>query len=120
MHHGCNGVSIRNNIMKPAHLNVPHSVLLALSLIGSGALAQTQELATAQSAPLLSIQANNWKKDLQRQGILHYSSSSRYRVAVPLASFGDQGPKLLFTYAPRLPGGEQRKVFLFYLQMEID
>lgn len=70
--------------------------------------------------PLFTLQKHNWKKELQEEGILHYSRTSKFRVGVPLATFGHKGPKLMFTYVPRMPGGQQRKVFLIYLHMDLE
>lgn len=70
--------------------------------------------------PLFTLQKDNLKKELQRNGILQYSRNAKFRIGIPLASFGDDGPKLMFTYAPRMPGGQQRKVFMIYLQMDLE
>src|SRR6476619_553511 len=55
---------------------------------------------------------------LRSSGIL--SRTGPYRVALPLASFGTNGPQLLFTYVPRMKDGGGSKVFMFFIRMNID
>lgn len=55
---------------------------------------------------------------LNSAGIL--SRTGPYRIALPLASFGEHGPKLLFTYVPRMKDGTGSKVFMFFIRAEID
>lgn len=60
-----------------------------------------------------------WVADLERTGIINRSLRGPYRIAVPLMSFGDAGPKLMLTYARRLPGQEKKGVLLFiHIPME--
>lgn len=109
--------------MNPHYSLLAGCAIFATLFIAQGAVAQEAgELADPRdgSRPLFTLQKNNWKKELQEEGILHYSRTSRFRVGIPLASFGDKGPKLMFTYAPRLPGGQQRKVFLIYLHIDLE
>lgn len=40
------------------------------------------------------------RRDLDSAGIL--DRTGPYRFALPVASFGEKGPKLLFTYIPRM------------------
>jgi hypothetical protein len=97
-----------------------HSAIFSCMLASASAWAQQTDHSSIPDRPLFSLQTDNLKKELQRDGILQNSSASRYRVAVPLASFGEKGPKLMFTYAPKIVGGEQRRVFLLYLHIDLD
>src|SRR5690348_4981590 len=49
----------------------------------------------------------SWRQDLEKAGVLNRYSP--YRVALPLMSFGDNGPKLLVTYVPRMRDGGASK-----------
>jgi hypothetical protein len=60
----------------------------------------------------------NWRRDLEKAGVL--SKNSPYRVALPLVSFGDNGPKLLVTYVPRMKDGSGSKTVLLFLRFNID
>lgn len=51
--------------------------------------------------------------DLERSGYVNRSLPRPYRVAVPLVQFGEQGPKLMITYARTLPGAGAQGVLLF-------
>lgn len=57
---------------------------------------------------------HEWKKNLERKGIIDRSLPRPYRVALPLASFGDDGPKLMFTYAPAT------KAPVIFIKIELD
>ena len=58
------------------------------------------------------------RRDLDNAGILNRTGP--YRFALPVASFGEKGPKLLFTYIPRTKDGVASKVFMFVVRMNID
>jgi hypothetical protein len=58
------------------------------------------------------------RRDLESAGVL--SRTGPYRVALPLASLGEKGPKLLFTYVPRMKDGVGSKVFMFLVRINID
>jgi hypothetical protein len=60
----------------------------------------------------------HWRRDLEKAGVL--SRNSPYRVALPLVSFGDNGPKLLLTYVPRMKDGSGSKTVLLFLRFNID
>jgi hypothetical protein len=62
---------------------------------------------------------SSWRSDLEKSGAL--SRVGPYRVALPLASFGGNGPKLVLTYLPRMRdgmGGE--KAVMLFLRMNVD
>jgi hypothetical protein len=54
-----------------------------------------------------------WVAELEQAGIVNRSLRGPYRVAVPLMSFGPTGPKLMITYARKIPGTNDDGVFLF-------
>ena len=54
-----------------------------------------------------------WVADLERTGLVNRSLRGPYRIAVPLMSFGAAGPKLMITYARKLPGQGDNGVLLF-------
>lgn len=58
------------------------------------------------------------RRDVDSAGILNRTLP--YRFAMPLASFGENGPKLLFTYVPRMRDGVSSKVFMFLVRINID
>lgn len=60
----------------------------------------------------------SWRQDLEKAGVL--SRNSPYRVALPLVSFGENGPKLLVTYVPRMRDGSGSKTVLLFLRFNID
>jgi hypothetical protein len=71
----------------------------------------------AASRSLYSSLNSNRREELEKAGILNRNGP--YRVALPLASFGENGPKLLFTYIPRMKDNSGSKVFMFYVKMEL-
>ena len=58
------------------------------------------------------------QRDLSNAGIL--DRAGPYRFAMPVASFGEKGPKLLFAYVPRMNDGVGSKVFMFVVRINID
>ncbi len=58
-----------------------------------------------------------WVADLERTGILNRSLRGPYRVAVPLMAFGDSGPKVMITYARKLPGTSGEKGVLLFVNI---
>jgi hypothetical protein len=100
--------------MKPTFSNIVRSVLLILGFSAAEARCQSE------LPMLLKVQRENWKASLERQGYIDRSLPAPYRVAMPLMSFGDRGPKVMFTYAPTLPGTNQRQVFLLFIKIPID
>jgi hypothetical protein len=60
-----------------------------------------------------------WISNLQRAGFIDRSLPKPYRVAVPLMSFGDAGPKVKLTYARNMPGNPGTKGILLFITMEI-
>jgi hypothetical protein len=62
---------------------------------------------------------SNWRSDLEKSGAL--SRFGPYRVGLPLASFGDNGPKLVLTYLPRPRDGlGADKAVMLFLRINID
>lgn len=79
-----------------------------------------RETSSSSRAGALSLNlASSWRRDLERSGAL--SRVGPYRVALPLASFGDNGPRLLLTYMPRARDGlgADRSLMLF-LRINLD
>jgi hypothetical protein len=103
-------------------------VMLACTLAGvaATALAQTEpswnhdaRYGLSQRNQDITLDMNsNLRRDMESAGIL--SRTGPYRFALPLASFGDKGPKLLFTYVPRMKDGVASKVFMFVVRINID
>lgn len=56
----------------------------------------------------------DWRKSLEQNGIIDRSQAAPYRVALPLANFGEKGPKLMFTYA------QKNKAPLLFIKLELD
>lgn len=57
--------------------------------------------------------------ELEQAGIVNRSLRGPYRVALPLVSFGRTGPKVMITYARKLPGASGEGVLLFvHIPME--
>lgn len=54
-----------------------------------------------------------WVADLEQAGFVNRSLRGPYRVAVPLVSFGHAGPRLMLTYARKLPGSSDGGVLIF-------
>jgi hypothetical protein len=62
---------------------------------------------------------SSWRSDLEKSGAL--SRVGPYRVALPLASFGGNGPKLVLTYLPRMRDGMgAEKAVMLFLRMNVD
>jgi hypothetical protein len=57
----------------------------------------------------------DWITGLQKAGFINRSLPKPYRVAVPLLSFGDAGPKLMVTYTHNLPGNTGSKGVLLFI-----
>lgn len=105
-------------------------LMLAFTLAGSASMARAQvqqPLSLDQESrygPLphnmdKALDSNSeLRRSLISSGVL--SRTGPYRVALPLASFGENGPKLLFTYVPRMRDGAGSKVFMFFIRMNID
>ena len=62
--------------------------------------------------------AGEWRRELEKSGVL--SRTGPFRVALPLASFGDKGPKLMFTYVPRMKDDAGSKVFMLFLRFNVE
>lgn len=75
---------------------------------------------SADSLPAdFSRSSHRWISDLQRAGFIDRSLPRPYRVAVPLMSFGDAGPKLKLTYTRSMPGNPGTKGVLLFITMKI-
>jgi hypothetical protein len=61
---------------------------------------------------------SQWRRDLEKSGVL--SRTGPFRVALPLVSFGDKGPKLMFTYVPRMKDDAGSKVFMLFLRFNME
>lgn len=105
-------------------------VMLACTIAGSAATAVAQaepqgswnhdtRYGMSQRSQESNLDTNSdLRRELYSAGIL--SRTGPYRVALPLASFGEKGPKLLFTYVPRMKDGVASKVFMFVVRINID
>lgn len=60
-----------------------------------------------------------WIAELERAGIVNRSLHGPYRVAVPLMAFGETGPKVMITYARKLPGTSGAKGVLLFINIPI-
>lgn len=106
--------------------------LLSLCAIFSSVVAAQDRARSYESFPLLSSDnemaefssklrgrsdfsnvGRQWVAELEQAGIVNRSLRGPYRVAVPLMSFGPAGPKLMMTYARKLPGTSDGGMFLF-------
>jgi hypothetical protein len=69
--------------------------------------------------PTLNLDSNAaLRRDLEKSGVL--SRTGPFRVALPIASFGDNGPKLMFTYVPRMKDDAGSKVFMLFMRINLD
>src|ERR1700694_5322111 len=86
-------------------------------------LSGAQAESSAPSANSLSADfsriSHRWISDLQKAGFIDRSLPKPYRVAVPLISFGDAGPKLKLTYTRRMPRNPGTKGVLLFITMEL-
>lgn len=62
---------------------------------------------------------HQWIAHLQKAGIVNRSLPNPYRVAMPLMSFGDTGPKIMLTYAKNMPGNPGEKGLLLFITVGI-
>jgi hypothetical protein len=62
---------------------------------------------------------HQWIANLQKAGILNRSLPNPFRVAMPLMSFGDAGPKIMLTYAKNMPGNTGGKGLLLFITVGI-
>jgi hypothetical protein len=54
-----------------------------------------------------------WVGELEKAGIINRSLHGPYRIALPLATFGESGATLKLTYARSLPGSGEPGPLLF-------
>ena len=103
---------------------------LAKSILILGSLA-TCMAAQAQNRVFRSVGADNYadvtpslnvdtslRKDLERAGVI--SRTGPFRVALPVARFGENGPKLMFTYVPHMKDDAGSKVFMLFMRFDLD
>lgn len=62
----------------------------------------------------------DWIADLQKAGFINRSLPKPYRVAVPLLSFGDAGPKVMITYTNNMPGNTGSKGVLLFITIPMN
>lgn len=62
---------------------------------------------------------HQWIANLQKAGIVNRSLPNPYRVALPLMSFGDAGPRIMLTYAKNMPGNTGGKGLLLFITVGI-
>jgi hypothetical protein len=99
--------NIKDMCTHPFPLCVPFFRCAAIGCIMMGTVSSV----CAQSAAKAT---EDWKKNLEQKGIIDRSLPAPYRVALPLASFGDKGPKIMFTYAP------STKAPLVFIKLELN
>lgn len=63
---------------------------------------------------------NPWKAELEKKGLVDYSVSSPYRVAIPLTTLGSEDNKLMLTYTHRMPGESSYKGLLLFAKIPFD
>jgi len=63
---------------------------------------------------------HQWVAELEKAGIFNRSQSGPYRIALPLASFGNSGATLKFTYARSLPGSAGSSGPLLFVNIPLD
>lgn len=64
-----------------------------------------------------------WKalvKPLQQQGFYQPTAPRNFRLGVPLARFGNDGPHLMLGYAPRLSQTGSRNTMLLFINAPLD
>jgi hypothetical protein len=73
----------------------------------------------AESGASLNLDTSGeWRRQLEKAGVL--SRTGPFRVALPLASFGDNGPKLMFTYVPHMKDDAGSKVFMLFMRFNLE
>lgn len=107
--------------------------IIAALCAGLGAMSAAQAQTSSSSRSISAIRAElpgnggrttlsneviGWRAALLRKGIL--SDTGPYRVALPLATYGDDGPRLLFTYIPRMKDGVGNRVLMFMIKADLD
>jgi hypothetical protein len=85
--------NIKDMCTHPIPLCLPLFRCAAIGCVMMGAVGSVYSQTIAKTT-------EDWKKNLEQKGILDRSLPAPYRVALPIANFGDKGPKLMFTYAP--------------------
>jgi hypothetical protein len=103
-------------------------LIVACAFAGSAATAQaepsvswdqdTRYELSQRNQDMTLDRTSSLRRDLESAGVL--SRTGPYRVALPLASLGEKGPKLLFTYVPRMKDGVGSKVFMLLVRINID
>lgn len=96
------------------------SCIVALSMMTGQALAGDVVIDDQSDAARAKQIRNAWRSELQRMGFYHPKLPRAYRIGVPVFQFGDNGPKLMVGYTPRLQPIDGRKVFLVYATFELD
>lgn len=56
---------------------------------------------------------HEWVWELEKAGVINRSAPRRYRVALPLMTIGESGPKLMATYASPAGFSNDRKWMVF-------
>lgn len=62
---------------------------------------------------------HQWIAYLLKTGALNRSLPNPYRVAMPLKSFGDAGPKIMLTYGNNMSGNTADKGLILFVTVEI-
>ena len=110
----------------PRRLCLPYALVLAVSTSmawGQNLRPLSREQDSGYQPAQRSLDAalernSELARYLNSAGILNRTGP--YRIALPLASFGEHGPKLLFTYVPRMKDGTGSKVFMFFIRADLD
>lgn len=76
-------------------------------------------LYTSEAAVYRDYDRHQWIANLQKAGFINRALPKPYRVAIPLMSFGDAGPKIMLTYAKNMPGDTGGKGPLLFITVGI-
>lgn len=69
---------------------------------------------------LLDWKRSGFIKKLEEKGFIDRSMKGAYRYALPLMDIGNDGSKLMFTYAKHLPDTPGAKGFVLFAKIRLD
>jgi hypothetical protein len=104
-------------------MKTAHTLALGVVCLLQGALAQAEPAGRPESYALSSktqsshrdyaTTGQQWVGELEKAGIINRSLHGPYRIALPLATFGESGATLKLTYTRSLPGSGDSGPLLF-------
>ena len=98
----------------------PSNAEEAVSQSASGpALESSAPLYAGEAAEYRYYDRHQWVANLQKAGFINRDLPRPYRVAMPLMSFGDRGPKLMLTFTKNMPGDTGGKGLLLFVTVGI-